>query len=63
MEEVLSLWHLLLYLLLNSTDEGPAPWLYFAVISMSGAFSVTFLVIFGYVTDVTQEHERDTAYG
>lgn len=30
---------------------------------MSGVFSVTFLVIFAYVTDVTQEHEQDTAYG
>ncbi|CDQ83982.1 unnamed protein product [Oncorhynchus mykiss] len=30
---------------------------------MSGAFSVTFSVIFAYVADVTEEHERSTAYG
>lgn len=33
------------------------------MISMSGIFSVTFSVIFAYVADVTQEHERITAYG
>lgn len=33
------------------------------MISMSGAFSVTFSVIFAYVADVTTEHERSTAYG
>ncbi|MEQ2211763.1 Hippocampus abundant transcript 1 protein [Xenoophorus captivus] len=36
---------------------------YFAMISMSGAFSVTFSVIFAYVADVTDERERSTAYG
>ncbi|PIO28925.1 hypothetical protein AB205_0180030 [Aquarana catesbeiana] len=36
---------------------------YFAMISVSGAFSVTFSVIFAYVADITQEHERSTAYG
>ncbi|NXS76672.1 MF14B protein, partial [Pandion haliaetus] len=36
---------------------------YFAMISVSGIFSVTFSVIFAYVADVTQEHERITAYG
>uniref|UniRef100_A0A6Q2XXD5 Major facilitator superfamily (MFS) profile domain-containing protein n=1 Tax=Esox lucius TaxID=8010 RepID=A0A6Q2XXD5_ESOLU len=40
-----------------------SPWWYFAAISMSGAFSVTFSVIFAYVADVTEEHERSTAYG
>ncbi|XP_058928404.1 hippocampus abundant transcript-like protein 1 isoform X5 [Kogia breviceps] len=40
-----------------------SPWWYFAMISMSGVFSVTFSVIFAYVADVTQEHERSTAYG
>uniref|UniRef100_A0A8C7VZK5 Major facilitator superfamily (MFS) profile domain-containing protein n=1 Tax=Oncorhynchus mykiss TaxID=8022 RepID=A0A8C7VZK5_ONCMY len=40
-----------------------SPWWYFAAISMSGAFSVTFSVIFAYVSDVTEEHERSTAYG
>lgn len=36
---------------------------YFAVISMSGVFAVTFSVVFAYVADITQEHERSTAYG
>ncbi|XP_064901854.1 hippocampus abundant transcript-like protein 1 isoform X2 [Columba livia] len=40
-----------------------SPWWYFAMISVSGIFSVTFSVIFAYVADVTQEHERTTAYG
>uniref|UniRef100_A0A8D3E9E4 Major facilitator superfamily (MFS) profile domain-containing protein n=1 Tax=Scophthalmus maximus TaxID=52904 RepID=A0A8D3E9E4_SCOMX len=40
-----------------------SPWWYFAMISMSGAFSVTFSVIFAYVADVTSERERSTAYG
>ncbi|KAM6302672.1 hippocampus abundant transcript-like protein 1 isoform 2-T2 [Podargus strigoides] len=39
------------------------PWWYFALISVSGVFSVTFSVIFAYVADVTEEHERITAYG
>lgn len=30
---------------------------------MSGTFAVTFSVIFAYVADVTEEHERSTAYG
>lgn len=41
---------------------SPCRW-YFAMISMSGAFSVTFSVIFAYVADVTDERERSTAYG
>ncbi|KAF4804233.1 Hippocampus abundant transcript-like protein 1 [Turdus rufiventris] len=40
-----------------------SPWWYFALISVSGVFSVTFSVIFAYVADVTQEHQRTTAYG
>ncbi|KAL4617565.1 hippocampus abundant transcript 1 protein-like [Arapaima gigas] len=40
-----------------------SPWWYFAMISVSGVFSVTFSVIFAYVADVTDEHERSTAYG
>ncbi|XP_036383463.1 hippocampus abundant transcript 1 protein [Megalops cyprinoides] len=40
-----------------------SPWWYFALISVSGIFSVTFSVIFAYVADVTEEHERSTAYG
>ncbi|XP_068616846.1 hippocampus abundant transcript-like protein 1 [Brachionichthys hirsutus] len=40
-----------------------SPWWYFALISASGIFSVTFSVIFAYVADVTEEQERSTAYG
>ncbi|XP_023813863.1 hippocampus abundant transcript-like protein 1 isoform X1 [Oryzias latipes] len=40
-----------------------SPWLYFALISVSGVFSVTFSVIFAYVADITEEDERSTAYG
>ena len=36
---------------------------YFALISVSGVFSVTFSVIFAYVADITEEQERSTAYG
>lgn len=36
---------------------------YFALISLSGVFAVTFSVIFAYVADVTEEQERSTAYG
>ncbi|XP_068460406.1 hippocampus abundant transcript-like protein 1 isoform X2 [Clinocottus analis] len=40
-----------------------SPWWYFALISVSGVFAVTFSVIFAYVADITEEHERSTAYG
>ncbi|RXM94353.1 Hippocampus abundant transcript 1 protein [Acipenser ruthenus] len=40
-----------------------SPWWYFAMISVSGIFSVTFSVIFAYVADITEHHERSTAYG
>uniref|UniRef100_A0AAY4CQM7 Major facilitator superfamily (MFS) profile domain-containing protein n=1 Tax=Denticeps clupeoides TaxID=299321 RepID=A0AAY4CQM7_9TELE len=40
-----------------------SPWWYFALISVSGLFSVTFSVIFAYVADITEEHKRSTAYG
>ncbi|XP_014030356.1 hippocampus abundant transcript 1 protein [Salmo salar] len=40
-----------------------SPWWYFAMISVSGVFAVTFSVIFAYVADITEEHERSTAYG
>uniref|UniRef100_A0A3P9L065 Major facilitator superfamily (MFS) profile domain-containing protein n=1 Tax=Oryzias latipes TaxID=8090 RepID=A0A3P9L065_ORYLA len=40
-----------------------SPWWYFALISVSGVFSVTFSVIFAYVADITEEDERSTAYG
>ncbi|XP_022706201.1 hippocampus abundant transcript 1 protein-like isoform X2 [Varroa jacobsoni] len=38
-------------------------WWYFAMISLSGMFAVTFSVAFAYVADVTTEEERSTAYG
>uniref|UniRef100_A0A673B3U8 Hippocampus abundant transcript-like protein 1 n=1 Tax=Sphaeramia orbicularis TaxID=375764 RepID=A0A673B3U8_9TELE len=40
-----------------------SPWWYFALISVSGVFAVTFSVVFAYVADITDEHERSTAYG
>ncbi|XP_029016533.1 hippocampus abundant transcript-like protein 1 [Betta splendens] len=40
-----------------------SPWWYFALISVSGVFAVTFSVVFAYVADITEEHERSTAYG
>ncbi|MGH0158958.1 UNVERIFIED_CONTAM: hypothetical protein FKN15_036651 [Acipenser sinensis] len=47
--------------------EIECPWFsfrwYFAVISVSGVFAVTFSVVFAYVADITQEHERSMAYG
>lgn len=33
------------------------------MISLSGVFAVTFSVVFAYVSDVTSEHERHSAYG
>ncbi|XP_018497461.1 hippocampus abundant transcript 1 protein [Galendromus occidentalis] len=36
---------------------------YFAMISLSGMFAVTFSVVFAYVADVTTEEERSSAYG
>ncbi|KAF4110416.1 hippocampus abundant transcript 1 protein isoform X1 [Onychostoma macrolepis] len=40
-----------------------SPWWFFALMSVSGLFSVTFSVIFAYVADITEENERSTAYG
>ncbi|KTG41518.1 hypothetical protein cypCar_00028789 [Cyprinus carpio] len=40
-----------------------SPWCFFALMSVSGLFAVTFSVIFAYVADITEEHERSTAYG
>lgn len=40
-----------------------SPWWYFAMLSISGVFSVTFSVVFAYVADVTTEDERSSAYG
>ena len=36
---------------------------YFALISLSGAFAVTFSVVFAYVADITAEEDRSSAYG
>ena len=36
---------------------------YFAMLSVSGAFAVTFSVVFAYVADVTEEADRSAAYG
>ena len=38
-------------------------WWYFAMISISGVFAVTFSVVFAYVADVTDESDRSFAYG
>eukprot|EP00096_Caligus_rogercresseyi_P010192 TRINITY_DN3621_c0_g2_i1.p1 TRINITY_DN3621_c0_g2~~TRINITY_DN3621_c0_g2_i1.p1 ORF type:complete len:526 (+),score=162.18 TRINITY_DN3621_c0_g2_i1:410-1987(+) len=38
-------------------------WWYFAMISISGVFAVTFSVVFAYVADVTEEADRSSAYG
>ncbi|CAF1081385.1 unnamed protein product [Rotaria sordida] len=40
-----------------------SPMWYFALISISGLFSVTFSVVYSYVADVTDESSRSTAYG
>ncbi len=37
--------------------------IYFVLVIFSGLFAVTFSVIFAYVADVTDEHERTWAYG
>lgn len=39
------------------------PMWYFAMISISGLFAVTFSVVFAYVADVTDDSNRTTAYG
>ncbi|KAB7505624.1 Hippocampus abundant transcript 1 protein [Armadillidium nasatum] len=38
-------------------------WWYFALISMSGVFAVTYSIVFAYVADVTDPAERHHAYG
>lgn len=38
-------------------------WWFFAMISISGVFAVTFSVVFAYVADVTTIEERSRAYG
>ena len=39
------------------------PMWYFAMISLSGCFAVTFSIVFAYVADVTDDSNRSTAYG
>ena len=36
---------------------------FFAMLSVSGTFAVTFSIIFAYVADITDESERSSAYG
>merc|ERR1719462_298879 len=38
-------------------------WWYFAMLSISGVFAVTFSVVFAYVSDVTEVGERSAAFG
>lgn len=38
-------------------------WWFFAMISISGIFAVTFSVVFAYVADVTTLEQRSRAYG
>ncbi|XP_038067423.1 hippocampus abundant transcript 1 protein-like [Patiria miniata] len=38
-------------------------WWFFAMLSVSGTFAVTFSIIFAYVADITDESERSSAYG
>nr|CAB3252802.1 hippocampus abundant transcript 1 protein [Phallusia mammillata] len=40
-----------------------SPWWFFAMISISGCFAVTFSIVFAYVADITDEANRSTAYG
>lgn len=36
---------------------------YFAMLSISGIFAVTFSVVFAYVADITTDEDRGQAYG
>ena len=36
---------------------------FFACVSISGVFAVTFSVVFAYVADCTEEQDRSQAYG
>ena len=35
-----------------------SPWWFFALVSISGTFAVTFSIVFAYVADITDEEER-----
>lgn len=39
------------------------PWWFFACLSVSGTFAVTFSIVFAYVADCTEKSERSHAYG
>lgn len=39
------------------------PYWFFALLSLSGIFSVTYTIVFAYVSDITDENERNTAFG
>ena len=39
------------------------PYIYFTLVAFSGLFSVTFSVVFAYVSDITDEQNRAWAYG
>ena len=39
------------------------PWWFFTLLAVSGTFSVTYTVVFAYVSDITTEEERNTAFG
>ena len=54
---------LLLLLLYGQLFELSVFRWYFALLSISGLFSVTFSVVFAYVADVTTEEDRSAAYG
>lgn len=41
----------------------PNMWWHVLAVAVSGAFAVTFSVVFAYVSDVTQSNERSAAYG
>jgi len=39
------------------------PWWFFALVALSGTCSVTYTIVFAYVSDITEEEERNTAFG
>lgn len=39
------------------------PYIHFTLVAFSGLFSVTFSVVFAYVSDITDEQNRAWAYG
>jgi len=40
-----------------------SPWWYFTIFSISGAFAVTFSIVFAFVADITEVEDRSAAYG